>query len=335
MSSPPHTSPTYSVSSGSLNNKDLCARWENIHDRSEQRSPFSTLQFAAGLNTCLGYKSTIFLLSKSSEDICGILIYWLKKGPFKIGVVPPFTSFSSLILPAAKQFSTSPEALEPYLLLLKRVKEAFSSLQFHHHPSLRDIRIFNWSRWSTSPLYTYHIDLQSNYGIQKNWSTSMKRNLKNQVANYIFEERPDQLPRVLELVQDSYARHNRPLPTPLPGLLSFARHLQNTGMVRVFTLTPRNEMRPTAGLALLHDSEVAYYWLAGSIPGPSMTVLLGNLLPQLQEEGFRTFDFVGANTPPIAEFKRRFGPTLVPYYSSSITHNRLLESLRFAKRMIG
>ena len=205
----------------------------------------------------------------------------------------------------------------------------------HHHPSLNDVRLFKWAGWSTAPLYTYCIDLEGCDDVQEQWSSNAKRNFKNRAADYAFQERGDHLPHVLNLVQNSYLRHNRAVPAPLPKLLSFSRLLQDEGMIRVFTVTPNNENQPTAGIALLHDGKVAYYWLAGSTPGPSMTVLLGNLLPLLKADGFKSFDFVGANTPPIAEFKRRFGPTLVPYYSSTMTRNRLLASLRLAKRLVG
>jgi hypothetical protein len=45
-----------------------------------------------------------------------------------------------------------------------------------------------------------------------------------------------------------------------------------------------------------------------------MTVLLAEALPRLRADGLAAFDFVGANTPSIAEFKRRLGPALVPYF---------------------
>ncbi|HET6566995.1 MAG TPA: hypothetical protein VFG50_03460, partial [Rhodothermales bacterium] len=53
---------------------------------------------------------------------------------------------------------------------------------------------------------------------------------------------------------------------------------------------------------------------AGSEPGPAMSVLLANMLPALASSGMRTFDYQGANTPSIAEFKRRMGARLVSYY---------------------
>jgi hypothetical protein len=66
-----------------------------------------------------------------------------------------------------------------------------------------------------------------------------------------------------------------------------------------------------------------------------MTVLIGKLLDELSQEGFEYFDLVGANTPSIAEFKRRLNPVLVPYFRVRHVRPRFLRillSLRDALR---
>ncbi|MEX0599100.1 MAG: GNAT family N-acetyltransferase, partial [Rhodothermales bacterium] len=70
-----------------------------------------------------------------------------------------------------------------------------------------------------------------------------------------------------------------------------------------------------AAVVILNDGRTAYYWIAGSRPGDGMTVLIGELLPRLFNQGIELFDFMGANTPGIAEFKRKFGARLVPYFA--------------------
>ncbi|MCH8962729.1 MAG: GNAT family N-acetyltransferase, partial [Bacteroidetes bacterium] len=98
------------------------------------------------------------------------------------------------------------------------------------------------------------------------------------------------------------------------GLLRLVDALCAEGQVRLFTATPHDAETPEGGLAVLHDGRTAHYWIAGSAPGPAMTVLLGHTLPRLRDDGIEQFDFVGANTPSIAEFKRHFGPVLTPYF---------------------
>jgi hypothetical protein len=90
--------------------------------------------------------------------------------------------------------------------------------------------------------------------------------------------------------------------------------LVEAGHARVFAAQARETSAPEAALVVAHDGQTAFYWIAGSDPGPAMTVLLAYTLPQLRHDGITTFDFMGANVPSIAEFKRRFGPALQIYH---------------------
>ena len=88
--------------------------------------------------------------------------------------------------------------------------------------------------------------------------------------------------------------------------------LPNFEQLRVLLVAP-DDGRAEAAVCTITDAGTSYYWLAGSVPGPAMTVLLGSLLPKLRQDGVRIFDLVGANTPSIAEFKRRLGAQLEEY----------------------
>lgn len=106
-------------------------------------------------------------------------------------------------------------------------------------------------------------------------------------------------------------------------------------MVHVHALKATATGACEAGVVVLHDDATAHYWIAGSRPGPAMTVLLGHLLERLASNGMKLFDFVGANTPSIAEFKRRFGPQLVSYYRVEETSAVGLKLLGLARSWRG
>ena len=44
-------------------------------------------------------------------------------------------------------------------------------------------------------------------------------------------------------------------------------------------------------------------------------LLVWKILQKVQSEGYKTFDFMGANTPKIIDFKKSFGGKLVTYYN--------------------
>lgn len=139
----------------------------------------------------------------------------------------------------------------------------------------------------------------------------------------------DEVEAAVALVEGSHDRQEHALGTPPETLAVLARALGRAGLVRVFVA--RRGGTPEAGLLVLTDGHTAHYWLAGSVPGPAMTVLVGHVMERLREEGAAYFDFVGANTPSIAEFKRKFGGLLVPYFRARHTAHpalRLLDRLR-------
>ena len=152
------------------------------------------------------------------------------------------------------------------------------------------------------------------------WSQSPRRTLRKEKAGFLpLEPAPTDV--LLDLLRGSYARHRRRLPLHSDKLGAMIGRLREAGLVEVLGIRAAAAPHPwQATVAVLAHQREAAYWLAGSVPGPAMTVLLGQLLPQMQEEGWERFDFAGANTPTIAEFKRRLGPELVPY--SAYTWNR-------------
>lgn len=168
-------------------------------------------------------------------------------------------------------------------------------------------------------LKTYVIDFNGT-PILDRWSQSPRRTLRKEQAGFLpLEPAPTEI--MVDLLRSSYARHRRRLPLRSDKLGAMVTTLREMGLVEVLGIRAAAAPHPwQATVAVLAQEREAAYWLAGSVAGPAMTVLLGQLLPRMQEEGWERFDFAGANTPTIAEFKRRLGPKLVPY--SAYTWNR-------------
>jgi len=135
----------------------------------------------------------------------------------------------------------------------------------------------------------------------------------------------------VRFVTESYRRHDREPPAPPSRLYPLVESLIEHGLVRLWTATPHRGEDPEGVIGIAHDGRTAGYWLGGSVPGPAMTVLLGTVLTQLQKEGYALFDFVGANTPSIAVFKRQFGGDLTTYYYLEIITRPELRLLRRLK----
>ena len=103
------------------------------------------------------------------------------------------------------------------------------------------------------------------------------------------------------------------MPVGVARLRRLVGSLLASGLARLFTAaSARGEVE--GALVVLRDGTAAYDWFVGSRPGPARARLTYDVLLHLHDQDVRTYDFGGANTPSIAEFKRRFGGVLTPYY---------------------
>ena len=66
---------------------------------------------------------------------------------------------------------------------------------------------------------------------------------------------------------------------------------------------------------------IAYYWQAGAskeyLPTGLNQLLVQRVIEHYTSEGYKKFDFVGADTDTIARYKSTFNFPLVPMYSVS------------------
>lgn len=320
---------TYRTTVFPLSNPEGQQRWQALLAASPQASPFASLPYARALQTHTDVTASLWFASNAATDLAGVLVFSRRKGPFKRVLVPGFTQYTSLLLAAPAD-----TLHEPLLVLLNALAAAYDDLRFHLHPAMDDIRVLNWIKWQVVPYFTYLIDLKT-YDLSKSdWSSSTRRNFNKHTAAYTIEEDIAHAGSCIALCAAGYTRSNRPFPMSPDALNRIAADLHAQQMVRTFVAIPQGEKTPRAGVVVLQDARRAHYWIAGSDPGPAMTVLIGHMLETLKASGIHTFDFVGANTPRIAEFKRRFGPTLTPYYAGMATPNRTLSTLLKLKRTL-
>ena len=270
----------------------------------------------------------MYLLAAEGRDEAGAVVYWRRRGPSREVVIPPFTQYSPVWIRSAPSEAAVHSRRSAFEALLTALAVDFAQLRFFI--AIPDIRPAQWQGWRVNPLYTYRLSLVED-DLMGRWSSATRRTYRKHEGAYRVEEQPGAASAIIQHCTESYGRHGRSLPATPSRVQALVDTLQAVEHVRLFTATPINDQTPEGGLAVLHDGQTAHYWIAGSTPGPAMTVLLGHTLPRLRDAGIEVFDFVGANTPSIAEFKRHFGPVLTPYFHlEKITRPelRLLHRLR-------
>jgi len=301
-----------------LEDPGAAARWEALRVQSGASDPFTAPAFVRAVAQATGREAHVLLLTDAGTDEAGVPVYRHRRGPFRMARVPPLVAYTPIVWRRRPDEAALHTRTSPFEALLAALENRFDAVALHLPPDCSDVRPARWRGWRTTPLYTYRLTLQAAEDPTGTWSASARRTFRRFQDTYDLDpDTPDPQP-LLDLLAASFERQGRSLPAPAPLLAGLVATLQTAGLVRTYLLRRRIDGTPEAALALLHEGSTACYWLAGSRPGPAMTVLLGLLWRLLPREGPTNFDFYGANTPSIAEFKRRFGPRLTSYFRIEI-----------------
>lgn len=291
--------------------------WQRLWEKSPQRSPFSTLVYAEAVSRHFDLElSVLGVVKEGREHVleAGAILFHRKRGPYHEVVVPPFTPYSPVLLGDAREDASVHSRNSPFEVLLSGIEARFGRIVLHLFPSVTDVRPASWRSWRISPLYTYTAPLEHEERLVARWSEGARRTFKRGKEDFIIAEEAGVSEMVVKMSAQSYERHQRGYPAATRAIRGMIDEMREHKFARLFIARSKATGEPQAGLAVLHDGETGYYWIAGSRPGDAMTILLGNVLPLLHTDGLERFDFIGANTPSIAEFKRRLGAELTPYF---------------------
>ena len=312
---------------------DIDERWRALWQASAQRSPFSQPSYLHAAAAASGLRLRVHLVSEARGDVAGCAVWWRRRGPYREVVIPPFTPFSAVLLREEPLEADVHARRSPVESLLASLESSYDVLRLHLPPGMDDIRPAVWRGWQSRPLYTYTLDLTSAEAESADgWSASAARNFRRHRSEYDIVEADAE--SCTTLCAAGYERNGRRLPLGADRLAPLIERLVDEGCASTYGARSKTSGRIEAAVAVLHDTRTAVYWVAGSVPGPAMTVLIGEVLPTLAGNGFSRFDFMGANTPPIAEFKRRFGSELQQYQRLSLLTRRELRLLDALKRFL-
>lgn len=310
-------------------NADVEERWRALWQHSPQRSPFCQPAYLQAAAAAGGLRLRVHFVRDSAEDLAGCAVWWRRRGPYREIIIPAFTPFSGVLLRDEPSEADVHARQTPFDCLLTSLESNYDVLRLHLPLGVDDIRPAVWRGWQSRPLYTYVLDLKPEVGPTHGWSSSASRNFRKHCEEFDLVEADAET--CTSLCAESYKRNGRRLPLSAGSLTPMIEGLVAAGAAATYGARSTASGRVEAAVAVLHDGRTAAYWVAGSMPGPAMTVLVGRMLPKLAGVGLSRFDFMGANTPPIAEFKRRFGAELQQYQRLSLFTRRELKLLHVLK----
>ena len=214
--------------------------------------------------------------------------------------------------------------------LIQFLSSTYASSRLTHAPELTDIREFAWAGWDVQPRYTYRLDLGDR---QRVWQGLERRTRavirKAEEADFLFKRLDD--PQLLRRQYELVYSDRPPVEAALVERLVAAA--QEAGLTEMYVVEAANGQAASA-VVFARGSDCVYAWVAGADPAfrdSGATSLL--YWKFLEQTSFGHFDFVGANIPGIALFKRGFGGELVTYYHTEGYRRRWRRSLAAIRRI--
>lgn len=201
--------------------------------------------------------------------------------------------------------------------LAQAVRARHSSAVIDCDPATTDVRAFAWNGWRAEARYTFVTDLTEPF--EERFDPDVRRRSRNAEragVRFDCDVEPSEFERLWRM---THARQGMATPLAQGGLtrlIEAARAVVPCGIHG----TRQADGRLVAGNVVLFGESTAYYWLAGFDPAEAATGGNGLCVVHTLREAARRatrFDWVGANTPSVAEFKQSFGPRLTPYYRLS------------------
>jgi hypothetical protein len=303
-------------------------RWDALNSCNVAPSPFTEFSFIQALAASFGWEIRTVLWG----DVLGACFIVRKRGFSEDVVVPPFSPYSCVTLSNTVPISERRRILQ---YLFDDIPQIPFSRVISLDPQLPPVTGIP-SSFNSSAKQTYSIRTSTFSNALSSFSESARRHVNRSTGDYSFRTTPIPLALLCQLVEGGYEHHHRSPPLNGGDFLELATRLSKTDYAQMVGVFEAESNAFSAGIVLLVSKTTAWYWLAGSVRGPSMTILLAQTIDYLHQQNINTFDLMGANTDGVSEFKRRFGGELTAYthWTRKDWGHRLMSFLGKARRSL-
>jgi CelD/BcsL family acetyltransferase involved in cellulose biosynthesis len=307
--------------------------WDSFVGSSPQGSVFQTRAWIETMAGQFHLQPQILVAMEDDRIVGGIVLYLKKRFGIQIATQPPATPYNGVIhmddrekKPQKKQADEA-EITE---LLLHRIEQEVRYAHFSLSPAIDDARPYHWCQWNTHVQFTYWNSLRDLTAGWEALSPSLRRKItRAREKTYTISETGD-IATLVSLQEQSYSRSRQ---RPVIGndvYVNLCTVLRDKGLAKVYSISDQDG-RVHSSRAIVLSGRTAFYWISGSQPSTAEDstshLLLWEIFERLSKAGIERFDFMGANTPSIVEFKRSFGGTLVNYYDVSWYKPKVLKIL--------
>ncbi|MDT8325622.1 MAG: GNAT family N-acetyltransferase [Bacteroidota bacterium] len=278
--------------------------WKQLHAAAQDATLFSSGAYLCSLARHFHREPTAVVLMRDDSPVAGIPLLLRRRGVLRTAPPLPLTLYTGILTVADTRLWQ-----QDLPMLLRAVERRCHFVSLSVAPAEETLQAFGARQWTVQKRVNRCLTLHSEDELWEGYSQSLRRKIRRASENDLRID-TDPLPQTLaDCYGESYHRHGILPPIPVPEIQRWLADLSRQGLVRMYAAR-RADGRCVATRALIRDGETMYDWLAGSNPpiAPSGSHwLLHLLLTRAIDEGCTRFDFMGANTPGVSDFKRSFG----------------------------
>ena len=177
------------------------------------------------------------------------------------------------------------------------------------------MRPFTWQGWDAHLRYTYRLALGNSDILWEGLASLRRRDIRKAEKLGYQLQATDDTALFRRQYEATYSNQTSGPPVASAMAERFVALVLEAGLAKAYKIAVPDET--AAGLVVFVEGrDTAYFWTGGSDPAFNHTGANSLLFWQYWATcSLQYFDFVGANMPSIAFFKRGFGCDLVPYYA--------------------
>ena len=309
--------------------------WDELARHGVGGSVFSTRPWLESAQHAAGGTLRCFGCLKNGRLVAGLSGLERSGSGMKQLATPVLTPHCGLIYQAieakspARQEADRNRATE---LLLQYVSQRYHHISLSHAPEIEDLRPFSWIGFAQQVRYTYRIRIAN---LEDAWERLERRTRgvirKAEEAGFEFKETGD-AGLVRNQYEQIYEKSNEPAPVNSDVVERFVGKVLDAGLAQAFVIESSGEVASV--VVFVNGFGTAYAWVAGQNPDYAASGATSLLYWRFfGHTTLEQFDFVGANLPSIALFKRGFGGDLTSYYAVERYRNGWTKAAFAARRL--
>lgn len=311
---------------------DDVAAWDALVDRSAHATVFQGARWTGALAEAFGRRGRILGVFRNGVLVGGVPLYERRVAGLVMSNPPVVAGYAGALvdLPeyerAGRAISESEQILDALVL---GVRERFHYARFTHAPGLADARPFQWAGWRVAPRYTYRIAPRDADAMLASFEHNARKKIRRAEEAGLVVQRVGHTAELVSAYAASYRRHHAPPPVSEAVLSALADRLLRERIAHAYVVRGADGADHAFQIQIV-DARASYAWIAGTaaehMAEGGFSLMLWKILRDSSEAN-AMFDFMGANTPTIARFKRAFGGELAPYWET-------LHATRIARALV-